>query len=217
MQRNNNQEQVIPVELCPMRDQCDLKSDEELVAFTKKNKNCYVCLMNRYEDKMMRYVRRISGVNIETAQDIVQEVFLKVYINLNSFDEGLKFSSWLYRIAHNETINYWRRNKKRSYNDVSWDENEALKNIISDDKDLEQEVYQTMTNEQLQEALKEIDEKYRTVLVLNYLEGKTYQEIADILKKPIGTVGTLLNRAKKVLRKELIKIGVTSKIATRKT
>jgi len=206
---------MVPRELCPFRDQCDLKTDEELVGFSKKNKDCYVCLMERYEEKMMRYVRRISGVNFETAQDIVQEIFLKVYVNLNSFDQALKFSSWLYRIAHNETINHWRRNKKRSSNDVSWDENEALKNIISDDKDVEQDVYQKLTNEQLQLGLKEIDEKYRTVLVLNYLEGKTYQEIADILNKPIGTVGTLLNRAKKVLKKELEKIGIKSNIAIR--
>lgn len=206
---------MVPRELCPFKDGCEQKTDEELVGFSKKNKDCYVCLMERYEDKMMRYVKRISGVNLETAEDIVQEVFLKVYINLNSFNQDLKFSSWLYRIAHNETINFWRRNKKRSGNDVSWDENEALKNIISDDKDIEQEVYQRLTNEQLQQALKSIDEKYRTVLILNYLEGKTYQEIADILNKPIGTVGTLLNRAKKILRKELEKIGVETKIATR--
>lgn len=200
---------------CPMRHQCIDLSDEKIVELVKKNKNCYVCLMERYEAKMMRYVRRISGVSVETAQDIVQDVFLKVYINLNGFDPNLKFSSWLYRIAHNETINHWRRNKKRTANDVSWDNNEALKNIIRDEYDAEQAVYQKITNEQLLESIKRIDEKYRIVLVLNYLEGKSYQEIADILNKPIGTVGTLLNRAKKVLKKELIKDGIKSSIATR--
>lgn len=206
---------MAPTNLCPQRDKCHSKTDEELVNFVKNNKDCYVCLMERYEDKMMRYVRRISGVNIETAQDIVQEVFLKVYINLNGFDPELKFSSWLYRIAHNETINNWRRNKKRSSTDISWDDNEALKSVIKDDRDIEQEVYQKITNEQLIEVIEKIDEKYRTVLVLNYLEGKSYQEIADILKKPMGTVGTLLNRAKKILKKELIKEGMSSSIATR--
>ncbi|MEA1926075.1 MAG: RNA polymerase sigma factor [Patescibacteria group bacterium] len=198
---------------CKHRKQCDLRSDEELVKLAKKNKSCYVCLMERYEDKMMRYVRRISGVNIETAEDIVQNVFLKVYVNLNAFKQDLKFSSWLYRIAHNETINYWRRNKKRSGSDISWDNNEALKNIIKDEHNTEQEVYQKITNEQLIETLKGMDEKYRSVLILNYLEGKSYQEIADILKKPIGTVGTLLNRAKKILKKRLKKQGLTSSSA----
>ena len=206
---------MAPLNLCPHLDQCAVKSDEELVEFVKKNKDCYVCLMDRYEDKMMRYVRRISGVNTETAQDIVQDVFLKVYVNLNGFNQDLKFSSWLYRIAHNETINNWRRNKKKSSTDISWDDNEALKSVIKDDRDIEQEVYQKITNEQLIEVIEKIDEKYKSVLVLNYLEGKSYQEIADILKKPIGTVGTLLNRAKKILKKDLAKEGVSSSIATR--
>lgn len=200
---------------CSLHGKCDSLSDEKLVGFVKKHKDCYVCLMNRYEEKMMRYIRRISGVQIETAQDIVQDVFLKVYINLNGFDEDLKFSSWLYRIAHNETINHWRRNKKRSSNDISWDDNEALKNVIRDEYDTEQAVYQKITNEQLIKVLDEVDEKYRTVLILNYLEGKSYQEIADILNKPIGTVGTLLNRAKKILKEGLVKEGVGSSIATR--
>lgn len=201
--------------VCPMRAECKNMPDEKIVDLVKKNKNCYVCLMQRYEEKMMRYVRRISGVSVEAAQDIVQDVFLKVYVNLNGFDSNLKFSSWLYRIAHNETINHWRRNKKRKSNDVSWDKNEALKNIIRDDYDTEQEVYQKITNEQLLEVIERLDEKYRTVLVLNYLEGKSYQEIADILNKPIGTVGTLLNRAKKVLKKEMLNSGVKSSVATR--
>ena len=181
----------------------------------KNRKDCYVCLMGRYEDKMMRYVRRISGVNTETAEDIVQDVFLKVFINLNAFDENLKFSSWLYRIAHNETINHWRRNKKRKANDISWDDNDALKNIIRDEYDTEQAVYQKITNEQLLVAIDKIDEKYRTVLILNYIEGKSYQEVADILNKPIGTVGTLLNRAKKILKKKLVEEGIKPSVATR--
>jgi RNA polymerase sigma-70 factor (ECF subfamily) len=200
---------------CPLKDECETLSDEKLVGFVKKHKDCYVCLMNRYDEKMMRYVRRISGVAVETAEDIIQDVFLKVYVNLNAFDENLKFSSWLYRIAHNETINYWRRNKKKSSTDISWDDNEALKNVIRDEHDTEQAVYQKITNEQLLEVLEGIDEKYRTVLILNYLEGKSYQEIADILNKPIGTVGTLLNRAKKILKESLVKEGIGASIATR--
>jgi len=200
---------------CPNLSECPNKTDEELVEMSKSNKDCYVCLMERFEEKMMRYVRRISGVDTETAEDILQDIFLKVYMNLNAFNPELKFSSWIYRIAHNETINHWRRNKNKSSTDVSWDEHETLKNIIKDTSDTEQNVYQKITNEQLLDALKSIDEKYRNVLVLNYLEGKSYREIADILKKPIGTVGTLLNRAKKILAETLKKNGVNAEIATR--
>jgi len=201
--------------LCKDFDKCSKKKDEELVKLVRKNKDCYVCLMERYENKIIRYIRRISNVSQESAEDIAQEVFIKVFVSLNEFNDELKFSSWLYRIAHNETINYWRRNKKRKSYDISWDENEALMSILRDNRDIEEEVYQKITNQQLKNALKRLDEKYREVLILNYLEGKSYQEIADILKKPIGTVGTLLNRAKKFLARELEKEGVSSEVATR--
>ena len=191
------------------------RTDEQIVEMAKSNKQCYMCLMQRYEDKIQRYVLRISGVSQETAEDIVQDIFLKVYINLNDFNSELKFSSWIYRIAHNETINYWRRNKKRKSLKVSWDDNEALKNIIKDEYNTEQEVYQKINNEVLLESIGELDDKYRTVIMLNYLEGKSYQEISEILKKPIGTVGTLLNRAKKILIKKLKDKGIKLNVAVR--
>ncbi len=200
---------------CKYFEQCQKKSDEEIVKMSKKNKDCYVCLVERYEDKIIRYIRRISNVNQENAEDIAQDVFIKVFINLNEFNDELKFSSWIYRIAHNETINYWRRNKKRRAQDISWDDNEELKNILRDSRNIEEDVYQKITNQQLKNVLTRLDEKYREVLILNYLEGKSYQEIADILKKPIGTVGTLINRAKKFLAKELKKEGIKPEFAIR--
>lgn len=201
--------------LCDKIKICEGKTDEEIVEMVKKNKQCYACLIERYEGKMLRYVRRISGVSDETAEDIVQDIFLKVYININAFDPALKFSSWLYRIAHNETINYWRRNKRKKKAHVSWEDNEALQNVIKDEKNIEQDVYQKITNEKLSEAISNLDEKYQDVIMLNYLEGKSYQEIADILNKPIGTIGTLINRAKMKLSVELKKIGINKEVANK--
>ena len=198
---------------CGRKNICQHQTDEEIVEMVKKHKQCYVCLMERYEEKILRYVKRISGVSPETAQDIVQDIFIKVYVNLNAFDGRLKFSSWLYRIAHNETINHWRRNKKRKNARVSWDDNEALQAVIKDEKDVEQEVYQKITNEKLLQAIDKLDEKYQAVVVLNYLEGKTYQEIADILNKPLGTIGTLINRAKTKLKDELLYSGIDKNVA----
>lgn len=203
----------MPINSCPSENQCRKKTDEELVDLVYKNKECYVCLMDRYEAKIMRYIKRISGVNNETAEDILQDIFMKVYINLNYFNRDLKFSSWIYRIAHNEVINYWRKNSRNKPGSVSLDYHELLKNIIQDDRNVEQRVYQKMINSKLKEALENLDEKYKTVLVLNYLEGKSYQEIADILKKPIGTVGTLISRAKRKVEEELEKKGVSKKKA----
>jgi RNA polymerase sigma-70 factor (ECF subfamily) len=203
------------IQSCPIKDKCKEKSDEEIVEFVKQNKECYVCLMERYGDKIARYIKRISGVNNETCEDILQDVFMKVYVNLNNFKPEMKFSSWMYRIAHNEVINYWRKHKKNKPNNVSIDYHELLKNIIKYEYDTEEGVYQKMINSDLRVALDRLDEKYKAVLVLNYLEGKSYQEIADILKKPIGTVGTLISRAKKKVLEELKKEGVTSGKALR--
>jgi RNA polymerase sigma-70 factor (ECF subfamily) len=200
---------------CPFLNKCHQKSDEELVKLVLNKKQCYVCLLQRYEDKILRYIKRISGVSAETAEDIAQNVFLKAYINLKGFNQKLKFSSWLYRIAHNETINYWRRNKKGDSLNVSWDDNEALQNVIKDEYNTEEEVYQKITNEDLLAAINELDDKYRSAIVLSYIEGKSYQEIADILQKPIGTVGTLINRAKKILAKKLTERGIKLESAMR--
>jgi RNA polymerase sigma-70 factor (ECF subfamily) len=199
--------------LCAQADKCIKKTDEELVVLVKKNSECFGCLISRYEDKIIRYIRRISAVNEETAEDIAQDIFLKVYMNLNQFDPKLKFSSWVYRIAHNETINHWRRNKKGKQEDVSWDQHESLKNIIKDGLNVEQRVYQKITNEDVMVVVNDLEEKYREVIILSYIEGKNYQEIADILNKPLGTIGTLINRGKKILAKKLEESGVDKSIA----
>lgn len=185
-------------------EKCEGKTDEELVDLTKKNSRYYSCLIDRYEEKIKRYVLRISGAEKESLEDILQEIFLKVYINLNSFNQELKFSSWLYRIAHNETISYWRRNKISKGNSISFDELDFLKNILGDGKSMEDRVYWKIDGEKAVKVLENLEEKYRNVLVLAFLEDKSYQEIAEILKKPIGTVGTLISRAKKRLAEKII-------------
>ncbi len=209
MENNNVNNKTI----CDHVNECVKKTDEELVDLVKKNSECFGCLSSRYEDKIIRYIRRISAVNEETAEDITQNIFLKVYVNLNQFDPELKFSSWVYRIAHNETINYWRRNKKGKQDDVSWDQHESLKNILKDSPDVEQRVYQKITNEDVMVVLNDLEEKYRDVLFLSYIEGKNYQEIADILNKPLGTIGTLINRGKKILIKKLEESGIDKSVA----
>lgn len=207
--KNNDVEKA----LCPRAEKCAEKTDEELVILVKKNSECFGCLISRYEDKIIRYIRRISAVNEETAEDIAQNVFLKVYINLNQFDPKLKFSSWVYRIAHNETINFWRRNKKGKQDDVSWDQHESLKNILKDNFNVEQRVYQKITNEEVLGIIDQLEDKYREVIILSYIEGKNYQEIADILNKPLGTIGTLINRGKKILAKKLEENGINKDVA----
>lgn len=186
---------------------CQNKKDNELVKLTLEDAEWYSCLMQRYEDKLARYIYRISGNSQEDIEDLLQEIFLAVYRNLNDFDHNLKFSSWIYRITHNHVISHHRKIKAR-IKQINGEDGEMLLSIIKDDKDLGEIINDKITGEVLSELLDKIDVKYKEVLVLRYLEEKEYNEISDILKKPVGTVGTLLNRAKKNLKDMIIQEGI---------
>lgn len=177
------------------------KTDEELAGLSKNSPDFYYLLMERYEGKILRYVGRITNFSHEVVEDLSQEIFLKAYENINDFDENLKFSSWLYRIAHNHTISHWRRNKKEQ-RVVSWDDNEGLKNMLESGDDLVKDIDDKIASDKIQKVLTLIRPQYKEVLVLKYLEGKDYQEISDIIKKPMGTVGTLILRAKKEFKEK---------------
>ena len=180
------------------------KSDQELVSLTLVDQDHFGYLIDRYEQKLLRYIRRLSNINLETAEDILQETFIKVYKNLNAYDTSLKFSSWIYRIAHNEVINYFRKNKING-SMVSLDEENGLINILTSSDKTEKIAVDSELKTKLNMVLNELDEKYKEVLLLKYLEEKDYQEISDILQIPTNTVGTLIHRGKAELKKLALK------------
>ena len=180
--------------------QCAGKTDEELAAMALQSPDCFGCLAERYEAKLMRYIRRISGVSQEDAEDILQEIFIKVYRNLRSFNQSLKFSSWIYRIAHNQVVSSWRKTKSRPQV-LKFEADDDFLKFIASDVDLAGDTERRFAAEDVRKIINRLDEKYREVLVLKFLEGKDYREISDILRRPLGTVATLINRAKKQFRK----------------
>lgn len=157
--------------------------------------------MNRYQAPLLRFIRRISGVTLYDAEDMLQEIYIKVYKNLNSFDTNLKFSSWIYRITRNHVISENR--KKRNHQEFLLDDEETSESKFISRIDLPKEIDNVLNQETITKVLANMDEKYREALVLRFLEEMDYQEIADVLKKPVGTVGTLINRAKKVFYEEI--------------
>ena len=186
-------------------DKCRDKTDEELARLTLKDQNFLFCITKRYETKLLSYILRISNVPKEEAEDILQDVFIKVYYNLNSFNKELKFSSWIYRITHNQVISNFRKIKARAQT-VSFDfKDEIIKNIASE-FDIKEELDYKIFRNKIAKSLNNIDNKYKEVLVLYLLEEKSGQEISDILKKRIGTVYSLISRGKKILEKELLNI-----------
>jgi len=178
---------------------CLEKSDSELVALTLQEKGYFKCLMDSYEAKLKRYILRISNVSLEEAEDILQDVFLKVYKNLNGFDPNLKFSSWIYRITHNEVISQHRKAQARPrLTEIS---EEIIKNIRSE-FDLEGEIHNAHLADLIKAALDDLKPIHHEVLILKFFEEKSYEEISDILKKSTGTVATLIRSAKKEFKEK---------------
>jgi len=163
--------------------------DEDLARQALSDEGAFKLLMFRYKERLFCYIRRLGVLTPEDAEDILQNVFLKIFCHLNDFDERLKFSSWAYRIAHNETINELKRKKFFP----------ATKEVLElpDGSDLKDDLDRVLSGEKVGAVLGKLDKKYRDVLILKYWEEKDYREISDILQKPSGTVATLINRAKK--------------------
>ena len=179
------------------------KTDQALVRDTLRNPDAFGGLVERYEKMLRRYVTRLGCRNPEDAEDVLQNIFLKIYVNLNEYDERLKFSSWAYRLAHNETVSFFRKKKIRP-SSVETEEELVLFDTISDTVDILESLNEKMDAECVRAALEGMDEQYRDVLILKYLEEKSYDEISDILKIPAGTVATRISRGKKKLRERMI-------------
>jgi RNA polymerase sigma-70 factor, ECF subfamily len=173
-------------------------SDEQLVHRALEYPNQFGLLMSRYEPRLMRYIKRITNVSYEEAEDILQEVFLRTYKSLHDFDTTLSFSSWIYRITHNYVRSHFRKARARPQTVVI--DTEIMENIAGE-VDLDLSIDQDMLKQTISRALSKMDKKYKEVLVLKFLEEKSYQEMSDILQKPMGSIATLMNRAKKQLKK----------------
>ncbi|MBW6441948.1 RNA polymerase sigma factor [Patescibacteria group bacterium] len=169
------------------------KTDEEIVEIVRNyNKEQFVYLVRRYEDKLIRYAQYLIG-DYDKANDAVQQAFIKAYINLNGFDLKKKFSSWIYRIVHNEAINLIGKDKKTVIinPDIDFDSGENT----------EEDYLKGELVAHTHECLKKMALIYREPISLYYLENKSYKEIGDILRLPIGTVSVRINRAKVILKK----------------
>ena len=183
--------------------ECINKTDEQIVVLTLKNQDYYLCLMKRYEAKLLNYILKISNISREDAEDTLQEVFVKAYQNLNDYDLNFKFSNWIYSIAHNTTISVFRKKKVRPQT-ISW-EDKDLDNILRSTLDVEDASLKKLTYKHILKIINQLPLKYKDVLILKFEEGKDYREISDILHKPMGTIATLINRAKKSLKQKLEK------------
>lgn len=173
-------------------------TDEEIVSQIQiGNKEAFGKLIERYEAKMLRYANRFL-FDPDNAKDAVQEVFIKVYINIASFDNSKKFSPWLYRIAHNNFINEIKKNKREPLSFVDFDVFlPYLKSVENPDQNLlDEELKQSLDS-----YINKINVRYKEILILYYFEDLSYKEISDVLHIPVSSVGIRLSRAKNAIRK----------------
>lgn len=177
---------------------CSGLTDREVIRLSLSDMEYFACVVLKYEKRLLVYIRRISQCTQEEAEDILQDTFVKIWKNLNGYDPGLTFESWVFRITHNETISHWRKKTSYSKNQVERLDDGRLNFRVEDDS------LDAFENEKafgaIEVVLPLLRQEYREVLVLKYLENKKYDEISDILKIPEGTVATRISRAKKSFR-----------------
>ena len=172
-------------------------TDEEIAHLVQSGKtDLFGILIERYEEKMKRYAKRFL-FDHEDAEDLAQEVFLKTYINIRSFKTSKKFSSWLYRIAHNEFINAI---KKKGKEPIPFFDYDVIFPHPVSKENTDKKITESELRAILDKCLSKLKPKYREAIVLYYFEELSYKEIADVLHIPIATVGIRLQRGKKIMK-----------------
>lgn len=179
-------------------------TDKELVSRSLQERAFFGEIVERYEAKLRRYIARLGVIDPDDRDDVLQNVFIKVYKNLNNFDQSLSFSAWIYRIAHNEAISWYRRLKARPEGYLAGEADMITTLLRDDGTEMPDERFDREVDSKiLLRELERLDDKYLEVLILRYFEHLEYEEISDVLKIPVGTVGTLVHRAKKQLKDRL--------------
>ncbi len=158
-------------------------------------------------DILYNYGIRLTG-NPEDANDLLQETFLKAYRFWDKFEKGTNCRAWLFRIMRNSYINRYRKAVKTPEH-VDYDEIKEFYNTIRDQStdanDLTERLYGQLLDDQISTALTDLPEEFRTVVILCDIEGFTYEEAAEFVDCPIGTIRSRLHRGRKLLRDKLFK------------
>lgn len=171
----------------------------------KGDQNAFADIVSLYQHKLYQVCYRMLS-NKQEAEDIAQEAFVRAYMNLHTFDQKRKFSTWLYRIATNLCIDRIRKKKPDYYLDAEVTGTDGLdmySQIAVDDQLPEETIVQMELQERIQYEIGRLPDKYRSVIVLKYIEELSLQEISEILDMPLGTVKTRIHRGREALRKQL--------------
>lgn len=156
-------------------------------------------------DALYNFALRMTS-DPDEADDLLQETYLKAYRFFDKFEQGTNCKAWLFRIMKNSFINIYRRTSKEpdkvDYNDVE-EFYHSIRAESTDPNDLEEKIFSNILDDDVSTALETLPEEFRTVVILCDIEGFTYEEIAEFVECPIGTVRSRLHRGRKMLRGKL--------------
>ncbi|MDH3252952.1 MAG: sigma-70 family RNA polymerase sigma factor [Ignavibacteria bacterium] len=157
-------------------------------------------------DLLYNYALRTTN-NTADADDLVQDTYLKAYRFWDKYEKGTNIRAWLFRIMKNSYINRYRKEVKEP-GKVDYDEVKDFYNTIRDDSvdsnDLQESVFGNLLDDDVANAIAELPEDFRTVVILCDIEGLPYEEIAQFVECPLGTVRSRLHRGRKLLRARLM-------------
>jgi len=186
-------------------------TDRDLVATaTAGVEGSFEELVRRYQRPISAYVYRMVG-DYESALDLTQEIFIKVYGSLSRYRSEFKFSTWIYKIAHNSAVDHLRRNSGRERslsNGIEGDQYDLP--IESGSLSPEQESERKERRLEIETVVRSLPTAYRELIVLRHSQDLTYEEIVEVTGLPLGTVKNRLFRAREMMRQEFIDRGITS-------
>ncbi len=197
--KQNNDSEYLEEELIDVEE--DIASQEEL----EKRKEDFEKEAMPHINLLQNYAYRMVGNRLD-ADDLIQETYLRAFRFFNKFEKGTNCKAWLFRIMKNLFINDYRKSQKQP-GKVDYDEIENFYESIKSDKldtnDLQEKVFSNLLDDDLTNALNSLQDDFKTVVILCDLEGLSYEEIAEFVQCPIGTVRSRLHRGRKLLQQKL--------------
>ena len=179
-----------------------LQDDHWVVLAVKGNEKAYSELTQKYQKPLYFHVRKMIR-NPDFAEDLVQDIFLKAFKSLKNYKNDYAFSTWLYRIATNHTIDYLRKKKLEtlSIHADDSDDTHATIQLADEDSFTDEPMIRRERKNKVHEAIDQLPEKYKEVIIKRHIEEKSYQEIAEEMDITLGTVKAHIFRARELLYK----------------
>lgn len=167
-------------------------------------------LVRRYQRPISAYVYRMVG-NYESSLDLTQEIFIKVYGSLGRYRPEFKFSTWIYKIAHNSAVDHLRRNSTREQSLIHGTEGDNFELPVESGRlTPEQESERKERRVEIEAVVRTLPANYRELIILRHSQDLTYEEIVEVTGLPLGTVKNRLFRAREMMRQQFVEKGITS-------